>query len=347
MAQQDGINWGRVAQNFLSPGGIILIILLVIFVKCAGPLDGLSKTAEDFKKDPISALRGQTAEQQTQSGIGPTQFCLGGVGCLENPFAGPSLTFTVNPKKVEFLGQAKLSWSSTKTARCIAEGDWGGDKDAAGEENVGNLWRGQSYSLQCESADGKSKTEKIRVSVDVARPFETVPTPKPVSVTGNAASPAGAATPSIGATPGVAPTNAPTPTRTPTPLPLSTRTLSGGFPANGGLADDGKTPCWRGTIELKTMAVFSDHVEVTAWLKITKFNCERSSPLGASLQVGPNSYLDQKEGSGVGPWSKEIRDGGKVVTWTFSGTAPNPNAVKICPTNWPWANGTKDCQEIK
>ena len=80
---------------------------------------------------------------------------------------GPTLTFTANPTSIDYNGSTTLTWSSTNADSCTATDDWSATKGTSGNETVGPLTAGSTFTLTC-SGSGGEVIKSATVSVGAA-----------------------------------------------------------------------------------------------------------------------------------------------------------------------------------
>ena len=82
----------------------------------------------------------------------------------------PKVTLTASEALIAVGQSVTVSWESSEAVRCVAGGDWAGDKPLRGEEVLVPTSSGvYNYELRCESAQA-SFFDKKSVSVEVVQP---------------------------------------------------------------------------------------------------------------------------------------------------------------------------------
>lgn len=77
----------------------------------------------------------------------------------------PILEFDAIEKNLPYNGSTELVWSAENVASCEAGGNWNGEKDIIGSENIGPLYANMSYSLTCNAFDGQIVTKEVNINV--------------------------------------------------------------------------------------------------------------------------------------------------------------------------------------
>jgi len=87
----------------------------------------------------------------------------GGGGSADVP-ALPTISFSTSIDSIDINKEVTLTWSSTNSSSCSANGDWSGNKSISGSEAVKIKKKGDnSYSLSC-SGDGGSSSRNLTVT---------------------------------------------------------------------------------------------------------------------------------------------------------------------------------------
>ena len=87
----------------------------------------------------------------------------GGGGSADVP-ALPTISFSTSIDSTDINKEVTLTWSSTNSSSCSANGDWSGNKSISGSEAVKIKKKGDnSYSLSC-SGDGGSTSRSLTVT---------------------------------------------------------------------------------------------------------------------------------------------------------------------------------------
>lgn len=99
----------------------------------------------------------------------------GGGGGSSDPYTppstpNPSASISANPSNLYVNETVTISWTSTNADTCIASGEWDGEKDTVGSQqlivsNVGTL----TYSITCSSGNKSAKAD----AVVIANPINT------------------------------------------------------------------------------------------------------------------------------------------------------------------------------
>ena len=94
--------------------------------------------------------------------------CGGGGGGSESapepiaPPPPPTVSISANPTTLLVNDSVTLTWSSTNANRCIAGGEWSGEKDTSGEESLIVTNDGELiYSITCSSGTGSVTSEAV------------------------------------------------------------------------------------------------------------------------------------------------------------------------------------------
>ena len=84
----------------------------------------------------------------------------------DNEAVFPVVTFEVNQSSIQSGGAVILSWESQYAHSCTASGNWGGEKETSGSQEISPIYITSTYTLTCFGEDDTQTSHLVSVLVE-------------------------------------------------------------------------------------------------------------------------------------------------------------------------------------